>query len=320
MIDQTKRGGGKRFLPWLMFTLAVVVVILLSNPVTVRSSAVSREGEDALPKRLHPFQTIVLPEVNAEHYTFRGWKDIRTGEYVDTVSWTWRDFFGHNLYADFEPEGFAVHYYGENGKEIAEGEYFYGIGMKLPSACSDGKYHAGWIDENGNVVEEIPADEIGDKEYTVLFADYPEAVVKPCDIYTGKAGTISIGDINNPMYTAVLEYGQDQEIADDPEKANDFWKENLRGTEIEIICDHAYDGFRAIMYSQEAYITKNGVTEKYECIHRHQGYNSGTDLLLMNEKSALNLYEDSDIVMYTCNDEEGVSVSITWWKKADSQG
>lgn len=308
-----KRRGGFNILP--LFVLAFVVcVICLSNPISVRSNSVSGDGENILPRRLYPFQTLKLPELEAEHYTFLGWKDISTGEYVDSIKWGFDTLFGHALYAEFEPESFAIRYHDENGKLLAEDEYYYGIGTKLPTACSDNRYYVGWIDDSGNVFQELPMNETGELDLTVLFADAKDNRYEKCDIYTGPAGTITIGDTNTTLYSAQLVYGDDQEITDGEHIANDFWQKNMKGRSVEIICDHAYQGFRAIMSSPSAFITRNGETKEYECIHRHQGYNTGDDLIMINDKSALNQYDDADIIMYTCNDMEGYSISITWWK------
>lgn len=302
--------------PLLILTSIITVAfitVFLSDPISIHGVPAEKiHGE--VPSRVALFQTVELPELKIDHYTFNGWYDKNSGEQITRLKWDLQHYFGYDIYADVRSEQYNVIFKNKDGEVIGETEYSYETGGQLPVACSDSKYFVGWVNESGEVVKSIMPHDTGNKEMTALFAEAMPEKNQTCDIYTGDGGTIRLVDESDAdIYNAQLVYSDDQNITDDPGKANDFFKKNLKGRNVEIICDHASDGFKTIMTSNKAFIKKNGIEKEYRCLHRHQGYNEGDDLLLMNNKSALNQYDDADIVMYTCNDDEGHSISITYW-------
>lgn len=84
-----------------------------------------------------------------------------------------------------------------------------------------------------------------------------------------------------------------------------------------LIVDHASQGFEAMKESQpgtKAYLRlRNGDLIEYVCYENVQAINAKLWLEAVDGRNLLSLGSDDKIVMYTCNDETGYSVTATLW-------
>ena len=86
-----------------------------------------------------------------------------------------------------------------------------------------------------------------------------------------------------------------------------------------MICDHAGQGFDKMKQSEVgtvAFIKTNNGFQKLVCTGKELGYNVKYALITEDGKQLGNNNADG-LTMYTCNDETGHSVTITYWKYED---
>ena len=87
-----------------------------------------------------------------------------------------------------------------------------------------------------------------------------------------------------------------------------------------VIVDHGNQAFAVlkntdIIGKHMFRITADGTTEQYECFYYDPNmFNLTYDIVDANGKSYTKTKGDT-IVMYTCNDDTGISTWMTWWKK-----
>lgn len=125
----------------------------------------------------------------------------------------------------------------------------------------------------------------------------------------GSEGTLSISN-----YSAKLYAGSNQSIVD----AEDSAAYMVWGKKV-LIADHAYQGFRIIRTlsaGATGTITDNAGTTLLTMVSSYQGINTGNGINLLDGRYAENV-NDGNYILYTCNDSEGVSVTVTYWNTTE---
>ena len=83
-----------------------------------------------------------------------------------------------------------------------------------------------------------------------------------------------------------------------------------------MIADHAHQGFSKMKNSKVgtvAYIQKGNTKQTLVCTAKYtNGVNKGNGIMIGNTYA--DQMKDGDLFMYTCNDSEGISVTVTFWK------
>ena len=79
-----------------------------------------------------------------------------------------------------------------------------------------------------------------------------------------------------------------------------------------VIADHAYQGFRCIKEAEplktNAEIKVDGITSRWMCVSKYEnGTNSGNGIILPDGTNSFQC-EDGELFMYTCNEDDSVTV------------
>lgn len=121
----------------------------------------------------------------------------------------------------------------------------------------------------------------------------------------GSMGTLSIGS-----YSAKLYATSSQSVVDAENSAAYIqWGQKV------LIADHASQGFRIIRTlgaGATGTITDDAGTTVLTMASSYQGTNTGNGINLSDGSPAENK-ADGTYILYTCNDSEGVSVTVTYW-------
>jgi hypothetical protein len=127
----------------------------------------------------------------------------------------------------------------------------------------------------------------------------------------GSMGRLTIGS-----YTAKLYKSSSQDVVDAVDSAA-----YIPWGSIVMIADHASDGFdviRDLNAGATGTITDDQETTVLTMVDSYQGSNTGHGIILADGRRAETL-TDGDYMLYTCNDSEGVSVTVTYWQSGAAQ-
>jgi len=126
----------------------------------------------------------------------------------------------------------------------------------------------------------------------------------------GSMGTLSIGS-----YSAKLYASSSQSVVDAENSAAYIqWGQKV------LIADHASQGFRIIRTlgaGATGTITDDAGTTVLTMASSYQGTNTGNGINLSDGSPAENK-ADGTYILYTCNDSEGVSVTVTYWNGSEA--
>ena len=126
----------------------------------------------------------------------------------------------------------------------------------------------------------------------------------------GSMGTLSIGS-----YSAKLYATSSQSVVDAENSAAYIqWGQKV------LIADHASQGFRIIRTlgaGATGTITDDAGTTVLTMASSYQGTNTGNGINLSDGSPAENK-ADGTYILYTCNDSEGVSVTVTYWNGSEA--
>lgn len=84
-----------------------------------------------------------------------------------------------------------------------------------------------------------------------------------------------------------------------------------------MIADHAYQGFYSMVSSpigSIGYIVQGDKIITIRCVSMYQATNTGNGIMVGNKYA--DEMNDGSIFMYTCNDETGVNVTVSFWTYA----
>ena len=258
----------------------------------------------SIPDVIRPGKKIELPEIEYRDFDFLCWTDSN-GKNISSVSWETKVPNTLEIYAIFEPRYYKILYSDEKGNVLKEDVYIYGMNKMLDeyNPFDDESDFVGWADSSGTVIREISEKLKGDIRLYPVFQGKDD--IKPED---KSAGAEAIGYIQIGDYFAYLYEGTDQTITDAEESANLF---SYNGKKV--IADHRSQGIGEIMENNRATLFLNGKEYELQCVYRKQGYNRESALVLLDESDAFAGYENYSYLIYTCNDYDGVSISITYW-------
>lgn len=172
------------------------------------------------------------------------------------------------------------------------------------------------------IIEEEKIEEPAEQEIVVEQTTYKETpqvqpayqqpvVVDPLtnirndNSYTGTYGRLYVSYYNVALYDYNVNTTSDmslQTIVDNPDSAAYYYNVGRK-----VIADHNYQGFKVLVnlnIGDKAYIRLNdGNVLTYRLIYKSKGYNTGPDLIDVNNNSFYNM--SSDLIMYTCF-EDGI--------------
>lgn len=165
------------------------------------------------------------------------------------------------------------------------------------------------------IVEEQPVEivkETPQKEVVAVETNYQPPVqtdpitnIRNDNAYTGTYGRLYISYYNVALYDYNVNTTSDltlQTIVDNQDSAAYYYNGGKK-----VIADHNYQGFRVLInlnVGDKAYIKLNdGSIITYRLIYKSKGYNTGPDLIDINNNSFYDM--NSDIIMYTCY-EDGI--------------
>ena len=300
----------------LIFLLGIFAYFNTSRPLIIKydglpereydSLAETLRTEYSIPEVVKPGTRITLPEIKFKDYTFRKWNDA-DGKEIDFITWKMSDALGAEIHAVFEPKYYKILYTDGNENVIKEAFYLYGESEQIEdgSVLSDSSGFVGWADETGEIIKEVSEKVKGDIRLHPVFQGDGERSPEKKETLSENKDYIKIGE-----YFAYLYTGTDQDITDAENSANYFIYKGK-----EVITDHRSQGIDAVMTNNKATLCRDGELHELTCIYRKQGYNKEDKLVLLDGTDAFDAYDDYSTLIYTCNDIDGVSISITFWKE-----
>ena len=132
----------------------------------------------------------------------------------------------------------------------------------------------------------------------------------------GNTSDGSIGRLTIQDYSARLFQGSDQSIVDAQDSAAYIpWQDKV------MIADHASQGFsviRTLSQGAQATIIDNSEIVNLSMVSTYQGTNTGNGIDLADGRYAETV-DDGSYILYTCNDAEGISVTVTYWTVTSTQ-
>lgn len=161
--------------------------------------------------------------------------------------------------------------------------------------------------EEEEIVEEPTYKEVSQVQTTYQQAQ-PVVVDQLTNIRNDNSNTGTYGRLYVSYYNAALyDYNVNnvsevslQTIVDNPDSAAYYYNVGKK-----VIADHNYQGFKVLVnlnIGDKAYIKLNdGTVQTYRMIYKSKGYNTGPDLIDINNNSFYNM--NSDLIMYTCYDD-----------------
>ena len=300
----------------LVFVFGIFQYFNMSRPLVIKFDGLPEAEAEALakmirqdysiPETVKPGIRTTLPEIEYKDFTFNKWKDSE-GNVISSVAWQISNKSEVEIHAVFDPKYYKILYTDGNENVIKEEPYAYGVGEQIEdgSILRNTNGFIGWADGTGQIITEISGKTKGDVRLHPVFQgdDYKSPEIK--ETLSENKDYIQIGE-----YFAYLYDGTDQAITDAENSANIF---SYNGKEV--ITDHRSQGIDEVMTNSKATLFRNGETRELRCVHRKQGYNKENELVLLNGTDAFKEYDDYSVLIYTCNDIDGVSISITYWKE-----
>ena len=134
----------------------------------------------------------------------------------------------------------------------------------------------------------------------------PVEVEAPAVVDDGALGTISIGGYSARLYQGGSGNSVNQPIVD---AENSAVLMNYLGRQM--IADHAHQGF-SVIRSCSLGLLGSLCGRTIVCASSYQGTNTGYGIRLDDGRWADEVY-DGTYIMYTCNDAESTSVTVTFW-------
>ena len=134
----------------------------------------------------------------------------------------------------------------------------------------------------------------------------PVEVEAPAVVDDGALGTISIGGYSARLYQGGSGNSVNQPIVD---AENSAVLMNYLGRQM--IADHSHQGF-SVIRSCSLGLLGSLCGRTIVCASSYQGTNTGYGIRLDDGRWADEVY-DGTYIMYTCNDAESTSVTVTFW-------